>query len=163
EGRLVDLAPYALGQLLGPRIVAVEDEIRVEVAVARVTERRDPHAVAGADLVDRDEPPGHARPGHPAVLHGGRPAGLRRAKGAPPTPWRAQISSIATSSSGTRARGTPTSSMRTVPRRSSARSASRRAWRSQSASWASAARTTEVAPAARQAASAASSSVAAAG
>ena len=57
------------------------------------------------------------------------------------------IRSIAASSSGTRLRGTPTSSMRTVPCRSSARSARRRAWRSQSASCASAARTTSVAPA----------------
>ena len=62
------------------------------------------------------------------------------------------IARIARRRSGTRLRGTPTSSIRTWPRRSSARSARRRAWRSQSASVASAARIVDVAPAASQAA-----------
>ena len=77
--------------------------------------------------------------------------------------YRLPIASIARSRSGTRLRGTPTSSIRTIPCRSSARSARRRACRSQSASVASAARIVVVDPAASQAATAASSSADAAG
>ena len=69
-----DLVADEVGQLRGPRVVVVEDEVRVEVAVAGVAERRDPDAVPV-----------------------GRPPGSRP------------------SSSGTRPRGTPTSSIRTGP------------------------------------------------
>ena len=69
----VELGPDRLGDLLGARIVALEDQVRVQVAVAGVTERPDADVVASADLLD------------------------------------------ATSISGTRLRGTPMSSIFTVP------------------------------------------------
>jgi len=50
-----DLVSDGLGELRGPRIVAIEDEVRVEVSVAGVAERRDPDAMAVGGRLDRGE------------------------------------------------------------------------------------------------------------
>ena len=96
ERRLVQVGLDRLGDRLAARVAALEDEVRVEVAVAGMPERPDPDVVPRGDR------------------------------------------SIARSMSGTRDRGTPTSSIFTSPSFSSAQCAARRAWRSRSASAASA-------------------------
>ena len=52
EGRLVDAGARGVDARLGGRVVAVDDEGRVEVAVAGVAEDADRQLVRGADALD---------------------------------------------------------------------------------------------------------------
>ena len=61
----------------------VEDEVRVQVAVASVSERRDANAVAVGRGLDGDEEVGHATDRHPDVLHSDDALALERAKREP--------------------------------------------------------------------------------
>src|SRR4029079_2718179 len=69
EGGVEDLVADGLRELGRPGVVVVDDEIRVEVAVARMAERRDGDAVATRGRLDRDEQVRDATDRHPYVLH----------------------------------------------------------------------------------------------
>ena len=64
-------------------IVALEDEVRVEVAVADVAERRDPEAVLAADPLDLGQQLRHPAAGHADILHPGDAEALHRVEGEP--------------------------------------------------------------------------------
>ena len=78
QRRLVELRADRFGDLFGTRIVAIEHEVRVQIAVAGMPERPDADVVAGTDLLDHHEHVGHLRARDPDVLHLHGPDALER-------------------------------------------------------------------------------------
>ncbi len=78
-----DLVADTVGELGGRRVVAVEDEVRVEVAVAGMPEGRAANPVGRGDALDRPEELGHSRPGHADILHADRALPLEGPEGEP--------------------------------------------------------------------------------
>ncbi len=78
ERRPEDLVPDEMGEPRRVRVVAGEDQVWVQVAIARVAEGRAAHAVCARDARDRRKELRHARPRHADVLHPHCPLPLER-------------------------------------------------------------------------------------